>query len=256
MIATDLGSTNGTTLDSEALLEQSELVGGATVRLGDTTIELAPDLASTQLGWDSPRPATVANLRQTSIDLVAVAVAEDRPDLRAIERDKGTLTIAFSDIESSTERAVAIGDEKWFELLGIHNSIVRRQVSRHGGTEIKSQGDGFMLTFPSARRGVQCMIEVQRALAAHGREHPDQQVSIRVGLHTGEVIVDDDGDLFGRHVNLAARIANQASGGEVLVSSLLREIIDARSDMKFGESRSVELKGMGGAHTVHPITID
>ena len=71
-------------------------------------------------------------------------------------------------------------------------------------------------------------------------------------MHCGEAILDD-GDLFGKPVNLAARIANQASGGEILVSSLVREIVDSRGDLAFGTTREVELKGVGGAHQLHPV---
>ena len=97
------------------------------------------------------------------------------------------------------------------------------------------------------------MTEVQRALQAHARSKPTEAIRIRVGLHTGEVIQDDDGDLFGKHVVLAARIANEAKGGEILVSSLVREIVDARGDLRFGQPRTVELKGIVGTHTVHSV---
>jgi class 3 adenylate cyclase len=135
----------------------------------------------------------------------------------------------------------------------VHNGIVRRRLSSHGGHEIKAQGDGFMLTFPSARRAVQCMIAIQRDFAQHAVDHPDQLILVRMGLHTGEVIVGDDGDLFGKHVNFAARVANEAVGGEILVSSLLRQIVETMGDLEFGEPRQAELKGIGGAHTLYPI---
>jgi class 3 adenylate cyclase len=100
------------------------------------------------------------------------------------------------------------------------------------------------------------MTEVQRALQSLARSRPTEAVRIRIGLHTGEAIQDDDGDLFGKHVVLAARIANEAGGGEILVSSLVREIVDARGDLQFGEPRTVELKGIAGNHTVHPVRWD
>ena len=101
------------------------------------------------------------------------------------------------------------------------------------GVEIKSQGDGFMLAFPSARAAVLCSIEIMRALDAHARSRPTDALRIRIGMHTGEAIVED-GDLFGKPVVLAARIANQARGGEILVSSLVREIVESRGDLAFG----------------------
>jgi adenylate cyclase len=77
-------------------------------------------------------------------------------------------------------------------------------------------------------------------------------VRIRVGVHTGEVIAEG-GDIFGRHVMLAARVAGHAHGGEILVSSLVREIASARGDLQFGEPRTVELKGLEGEHGVFPL---
>jgi class 3 adenylate cyclase len=191
-------------------------------------------------------------LRRTSIDLVADAVIESGAIPRAIP-DGGTMTIVFSDIEQSTRRAVELGDERWLELLGFHNALIRRHVERHGGYKVKSQGDGFMLAFPSARAALLCAIDVMRALEAHGKSRPTDALRIRIGMHTGEAIIED-GDLFGKSVVLAARIANQARGGEILVSSLVREIVESRGDLTFGQSRSVDLKGLSGAHTLHPVT--
>lgn len=251
VIATDLGSTNGSTLDGQPLAQPSQLGPGSTVTLGDTTVQLETNLRSTMITGMSAGAGP--DLRKTSIDIVAAAVAESRPDVSAVSTDHGTISIVFSDIEESTLRAEVLGDVGWFELLSLHNTIVRRQLARHGGTEVKAQGDGFMLTFPSARGAVQCMTAVQRDLAEHCERNPDQEIRVRVGIHTGEVIVDDDGDLFGKHVNMAARIANEAYGGEILVSSLVRQIIEARGDVAFGESRIAELKGIAGSHTLFPI---
>ena len=76
---------------------------------------------------------------------------------------------------------------------------------------------------------------------------------VRAGIHTGEVILGEDGDIYGRHVIVAARISAQARGGEVLVSSLVREIVEPRGDVQFGASRTVTLKGLSGTHIVHPV---
>jgi class 3 adenylate cyclase len=163
------------------------------------------------------------------------------------------VTVVFSDIEGSTTRAVELGDTAWMEVLEAHNTIVRRMLARHGGIEVKSQGDGFMLRFRSARRAISCMCDVQRALTAYAAAHPMSAVRVRAGVHTGEVMLGDDGDLFGRHVIMAARISGEARGGEVLVSSLVREIVEPRGDVEFGPSRTVNLKGLGVEHLVHPI---
>lgn len=253
VVATDLGSTNGSTIDGRPLDGPTALTPGSRIRLGDTTVELAADDVRMTTVTGAVSGESSDPLRATSIDLVAAAVAEDRPDLADVAHDQGTLTIAFSDIENSTSTAEDLGDKAWYELLSEHNAIVRRRLRSFGGTEIKAQGDGFMLTFPSARRAVQCMIGMQRDFADHAASHPAGGIRVRVGLHTGEVIVGDDGDLFGKHVNFAARVANQAQGGEILVSSLLRQIVETMGDLEFGAPRQAELKGIAGTHVLYPI---
>jgi len=247
VMVTDLGSSNGTQVDQVPLIGTRRLHPGETVHLGATRLLLEDQ--EDPAPPDGPSDPILA----TSIDLVAAAAAEERPDLGELSPKGGTLTVVFSDIEDSTRRAVELGDERWVALLELHNTLVRRHVARHGGTEIKVQGDGFMLSFPSARNAVLCMIDMQRGLAAHARSRPADGLRIRAGAHTGEAIHDNTGDLFGRHVIVAARIANCAQGGEILVSSLLREIVESRGDLRFGPSRTVALKGLDESHTVHRV---
>jgi len=187
----------------------------------------------------------------TPIEAVAAAVEAERPDLRSHAAPDGTVTLLFSDIEGSTALTDRLGDLRWMELLGTHNAIIREQVAAHDGFEVKSVGDGFMLAFQSARTALGCAVEMQRALAERndGAEEP---IRVRIGLHTGEAIKEGE-DFFGKHVILAARIAGQASGGEVLVSSLLKELTESAGDVEFGEGREVELKGLAGLHRVFEV---
>lgn len=242
----DLGSTNGTRIDGSPVTSPTTIGAGQVVTFGRCRLELVAPGGAAGTATGSDRDP----LRQTSIDLVAAAVAESAP-VAALHR-AGTQTIVFSDIVDSTRLTAHLGDERWLRLLGFHNHLVRRHVERGGGIEVKAQGDGFMLAFPSARAAVLCSIEIMRALEAHGRSHPTDALRIRVGMHTGEAILED-GDLFGKPVVLAARIANQARGGEILVSSLVREIIESRGDLHFGATRQVELKGLDGSHALHPV---
>ena len=251
LLVEDLGSTNGTFLNGLRLESPGELVVGGTLRVGSTVIELMSEAAVTAAPG-VVRPAAPQGARETSIELVARKVEEQRPAARSFGHHEGTVTIVFSDIESSTEHATRLGDTAWIGVLNTHNRIVRRGLSRWGGTEVKNQGDGFMLTFASARRALCCMAEVQQDLTRYAAEHPDLGVRIRVGAHTGEVIVDD-GDIFGKHVIIAARVANQAQGGEILVSSLVWDITSARGDLEYGEPRRVTLKGIEGEWTVYPL---
>jgi class 3 adenylate cyclase len=188
---------------------------------------------------------------QNSIDAVASAVQAEQPDLRQHAAPDGTVTILFSDIEGSTAITERLGDQRWLELLRGHNAIVREQLAAHEGFEVKSEGDGFMLAFGSARKALGCATEIQRAFAQRN-ESADEPIKVRIGLHTGEAIKEDE-DFFGKNVILAARIAAQAQGGEILVSSLLKELTESGGDIEFGDGREVELKGLMGPHQVFEV---
>ncbi|MGH2991025.1 MAG: adenylate/guanylate cyclase domain-containing protein, partial [Solirubrobacterales bacterium] len=184
----------------------------------------------------------------TSIDTVISAVESERPDIRSFASADGTVTILFSDIEDSTLMTERLGDERWLEVLRAHNAVFREHLRAHGGYEVKNQGDGFMLVFPDPRRAVECAAAIQRTLA--DREAADgERVRVRMGLHAGEAI-REEGDFFGRSVILAARIAAQAEGGEILVSSSLRDRAGECERVSFDGGRELELKGLAGTHRV------
>ncbi len=187
----------------------------------------------------------------TSIDALTATVQVERPDLRAHAAPDGTVTLLFTDIVDSTPLNERLGDQRWMELLREHNDIVRSQVADHQGYEVKTEGDGFMIAFSSARRALQCAIAIQHAFARRN-ETADEPVRVRAGLHTGEMI-QDAGDFYGRHVNLAARIASEAKGGEILVSALLKELTESGGDVEFGKARNAELKGLAGTQRVFPV---
>jgi class 3 adenylate cyclase len=265
VLVEDLGSTNGSFLDGTRFDSSVVLRLGSTLRIGDTTVELQQPPAPGAVPAGSRAPAAQeagvvvgdaaapAGIRETSIDVVARSVRQETTELA--HDYEGTVTIVFSDIESSTERAAAVGDTVWMKLLAMHNEIVRRHLVRAKGREVKNQGDGFMLTFPGARRALQCIAAIQRDLAAVERDDPEYAVRVRVGVHTGEVIAEN-GDIFGRHVMMAARVAGEARGGEVLVSALVHEIASARGDLTFGPSRRVTFRGFEGEHLVYPLMWD
>jgi class 3 adenylate cyclase len=188
---------------------------------------------------------------EASIDAVASLVYSEKPDLSRQAAPDGTVTLLFSDIEGSTAKTEELGDQRWMEVLREHNAIVRDNLAAHEGFEVKSEGDGFMLAFQSARKAIQCAIDMQQAFAKRS-ESTEVPISVRMGLHTGEVIKEGD-DFFGKHVNLAARIAGQASGGEILVSSLLRELTASGGDITFGSGREVELKGLSGTQQIYSV---
>jgi class 3 adenylate cyclase len=202
-----------------------------------------------------PQPPQAAPAEQPSgVERVAEGLAQPPEDATPLPptAPDGTLTILFTDIEGSATLAERLGDQRWIGVLQTHNALVREQVALHGGTELKAQGDGFLIVFSSARRALLCAIGIQRAMAAYRQGHPDTPVAIRIGLHTGEV-VRAGGDVFGKNVILAARIAAQAQGGEILASSIVKELTDSAGDLGFDGGRDVELKGLSRPYKVHVV---
>jgi class 3 adenylate cyclase len=188
---------------------------------------------------------------QESIHIVATAALDERPDLVRHAAPDGTVTLLFSDIEGSTKLNDEIGDAAFVRVLRAHNEIVRRQISAHRGFEVKAQGDGFMVAFSSARRGIECAVAIQQALREHAVEHPSEGVAVRIGLHTGEAVLEED-DFFGKNVALAARVAGMAAGGQILVSSVVKELTDT-GEIKFGPPLDVDLKGLSGRRRVYDV---
>jgi class 3 adenylate cyclase len=194
-----------------------------------------------------------ARLRSGSpIEGIVSWVEAEQPDLRRASAPDGTVTLLFSDIENSSHLIERLGDERWLELLAAHNTIVRAQLDEHGGYEVKAQGDGFMLAFPTARQAVLCATDIQRALlrrAARGRF----PIQVRIGIHTGEAI-RHAGDFFGRSVVLAARLADHAQGGEILITALVRELIAGRADIPLEPAGEAEFKGLDGRHELFRVS--
>lgn len=254
---TDLGSTNGTFHGDRRLTEPVVLGVGEHVRFGECGAEVlaVPSLAPGPPLLGGRTRTAVADLgpprTSTTIDIVASSVLADPMESRR-EHRQGTITIVFSDIEDSTAQLTALGDERWYADLRAHNAIVEAAVARHRGNVVKHQGDGYMLTFPSAWMAVQAAFEINERLR-DVRDPGERPLRVRMGLHTGEVIVDDAGDMFGRHVNIAARIANEAGAAEVLVSTVTRAVLEGRDDVSFGAGRSTDLKGLDGAFDVWPV---
>jgi class 3 adenylate cyclase len=186
-----------------------------------------------------------------SIDAVASLVYAEKPDLKKHAAPDGTVTIMFSDIEGSTAMADRLGDARFMDVLREHNAIIREQVKAHGGFEVKSEGDGFMVAFQSAGKALACASATQRALVERNQA-AEEPVLVRIGLHSGEVIKEGE-DFFGRNVIMAARVASQAQGGEILASGVLKALLQG-SDVTWGQKRTVRLKGLSGEHEIWAVT--
>jgi class 3 adenylate cyclase/ketosteroid isomerase-like protein len=182
-----------------------------------------------------------------SMDRIATLVRDERPDLGPLTSTEGTVTIMFTDLESSTATNESMGDDAFLPLLLKHNEIVRTRTAESGGSVVKSQGDGFMLAFPSARRAVECATTIQREVAT-----VDERLKVRMGLHTGEPVRQAD-DFYGRDVAYAARIGSAANGGEVLVSSLVKSLVEPSGSVTFAAARELALKGFDGLQTVFAV---
>ena len=167
-------------------------------------------------------------------------------DGRILREARDTVTIMFSDIGGFSALTERLGDERAQEVLHAHSAVLREQVALHGGFEVKAQGDGFMIVFGSARRALLCAIATQRAMAAYDG-YTGVPVRLHIGLHTGEAIKEGH-DFFGRSVIVAARIGATARSGEILVSSLVRELTEGTAEFLFDGGREVGLKGLSGRH--------
>jgi len=155
----------------------------------------------------------------------------------------GFCTILFTDVEGSTALTERLGDAKAREVLRNHERIVREALRAHGGAEVKAMGDGFMASFSSATRALECAIATQRAFAHHN-ETAGETISVRIGLNAGEPIAEDE-DLFGTAVILAARIAAHAEGGEILASDVVRQLVAGKRFL-FADRGEVALRGFEG----------
>ena len=152
----------------------------------------------------------------------------------------GSLTILFTDMEGSTTLTQRLGDAKAREVLRAHERIVREALKSHGGSEVKTMGDGFMASFSSATRALECAIGMQRAFAEHN-ETAEEPIRVRVGLNSGEPIAEED-DLFGTAVILAARIAAKAGGGDILTSDTVRGLVAGKKFL-FSDRGETALRG-------------
>jgi class 3 adenylate cyclase len=191
----------------------------------------------------------VAPPRPASMEMLASSIVAERPDLSAHAAPDGTVSILFSDIENYTALTERLGDLRAQRVLHVHNRIVREQVARYHGHEVKSLGDGFMVVFGNARRAVLCAIEIQRAFADYDRGHPEEPILVRMGLRTGETI-RESGDFYGKAVIMAARIDAAAQAGEILVSQTFKEVTQSAGDIRYDDGHELVLKGLSGTHRV------
>jgi class 3 adenylate cyclase len=153
------------------------------------------------------------------------------------EPDRVLATVLFTDIVGSTARAAELGDQRWRDLLTSHHAVVRSELARFRGREVKTAGDGFLATFDGPARAIRCACAVRNAVRSLG-------IEIRAGLHTGECELMGD-DVGGIAVHTGARVAASAAPGEVLVSSTVKDLV-AGSRLRFADRGTHDLRGVPG----------
>ena len=169
-----------------------------------------------------------------------VATVPEEPGGKPV-LDTALRTILFTDVEGSTAMTQRLGDDAAHRLVQEHNAIIRDALREHGGNEVKTIGDAFMVSFVSPRRAVECSIAIQRGLHEHIEQEPGQAIRVRAGLSAGEP-VEEKQDFFGAAVQLAARACSHAQPGQILASSVIRDLCIGKS-FPFKDVGAVPLKG-------------
>ncbi len=158
--------------------------------------------------------------------------------------ERALLTVLFTDIVGSTRLAAENGDQLWKELLQKHHDVARNEFHRHGGTEVKSTGDGFLASFAGPTPAIKCTTAIRDRLASLG-------VPIRAGIHTGECNIRA-GDLSGLAVHLASRLLSHAGQGEVIVSRTVKDLL-VGSEFRFDDRGEAALRDIPGLWQIYSV---
>lgn len=212
------------------------------------------DSTGPQVDWRPPATLTALDsLVADSIGWLAGRVLGtrgdgDRPLTLAPD---GTITLLFSDIAGSTPLNRRLGDDRFAELLRVHDRIVREVVGDHDGVVVKTQGDGFMAAFHAVDDAATCGVALVGRLADDA--DVGEPLDLRIGIHTGPAVTSD-GDVFGSNVAFAARVAAKARGGEVLVSEDVRGRLVDDGDLTTALRRRARLRGIPGRQRLYAVS--
>ena len=185
--------------------------------------------------WAGDQDALIAEIER----FVGIATSEEHETF-----DRVLATILFTDIVNSTGQAAAMGDHRWRVVREQHDRVTRAQLARFRGREIEDLGDGYFAVFDGPARAVRCARAISRSMSRHG-------VQLRAGLHTGEVEPHGEG-YSGLAVTIGARVADLAEGGEVLVSSTVKDLV-VGSALSFEDRGVHDLKGVPEAWHVYAV---
>jgi class 3 adenylate cyclase/tetratricopeptide (TPR) repeat protein len=167
----------------------------------------------------------------------------------------GTLSVLFADLRDYTAFVEAHGDAAASALIADYRRLVRAQVAQAGGGEIKTEGDSFFVVFPTARQALQAGIGILREATLQARSRPDRPLRIGVGIHAGEPVAHE-GDYIGSAVNVAARLAQEAGAGELLVSEVVRGLLRTSGGPPMQEREGLVLKGIADAPRVYAVKVE
>ena len=185
-------------------------------------------------------------MQASSIDVIASTLGPAMPGLGQMSSPDGALTLLFTDIADAPLMAERLGEPRWSDLLRDHKAMIEQVVNVHDGSVVKSSNDGHMAAFQSAHAGLNTAIDIQRTFAK------DPTLKVRTGVHSGFVIVNGE-DYMGRNVVLGARIADRAKGGEILISSAVKEYVESNPAYRFEERGEYHFKGLLGEHVVYGV---
>jgi class 3 adenylate cyclase len=226
----------------EQLLTEGRLTGSLLLALQGKGVNITPPVKNSV-------QAMVRSLEAVK----SSPVATPDPDLHF--RSGATATIMFTDIVDSSITMQRLGDKEGRRLLSLHDEIIRHEVTAHEGQEVKSLGDGFMLSFRSVGRGLTCAVAIQQDLAVYNKKSPDSPLHVRMGLTVGEPVQDKE-DLFGVSVITAARISAKAGAGQVLLSQVAYALASSGGEFEFRSVGTFELKGLDGRHEIYELLWD
>ncbi len=243
---TNVAKFLGTPEDNVAeLLEDVRLGGILVAALRSKGVPVTPKLKNSVEN-------VVTSLSPTAGRHASGLRGEHNVEAEQVLTTEATATIMFTDIVDSTALTDKLGDRLSREVFKIHNDIIRRHTKQHGGAEVKSMGDGFMLTFNSARRALATASGAQEELRHYNRRNPDTYISVRMGLSVGEPIREEE-DLFGKSVILAARISAKAKGEQILVCPIVHALLAATGEYSFNDIGEHKLKGVSGVQNLYEV---
>jgi class 3 adenylate cyclase len=198
---------------------------------------------------DTERTSAPSNGEPPEGDLTAPLGDDARTAIRAHASPEGIVTILFTDIVESTRFRQRVGDAAAQQRMREHNAVVREQINKHGGFEVKTQGDGFMVAFSDVVAALACSVDIQTAVAEDNEQHPDEQLRVRMGLNCGQVF-KEEADFFGGAVIVAARIGAMAKADQILVSDAVRVLAGLPKGIGYVRYGRRHLKGLDESYGI------